>query len=147
MPLEIHVDDGAHATSIGFNPIYMGSCSKVELAGVSVRYSGSQQVGMFNHWPGNGWHIHHNVFMDTGKALVNRHGADSKAVLFTGVSGPDGVALPAIGCHPSSSSAIASAASPSPGHVTAGRKKREPDSRACLESKRQNLLYTRAGLP
>ncbi|MGD2174950.1 MAG: hypothetical protein PVJ27_06065, partial [Candidatus Brocadiaceae bacterium] len=77
-------NDAAQANSIGYNPIYTNGCRNMEIAGVTVRYSGPQQVGIYNHWSGWDSDFHHNVFLDTGTELINRHGAGCRAILFGG---------------------------------------------------------------
>ncbi|MBN1670496.1 MAG: hypothetical protein JXR37_05665 [Kiritimatiellae bacterium] len=78
--------DAGESSSIGFNPMYLGSCSSYEVAGVTVGYGGPQLIGMYNHWGGGGANIHHNLFVDTGHELVNRHGAGCRAIIFYGSS-------------------------------------------------------------
>lgn len=70
--------------SIGFNPIYVRSGSGFEVAGVEFDYSGDQMVGLFMHWGSQDAHVHHNVFLDRGTVILNRHGSGSRAVLFYG---------------------------------------------------------------
>jgi hypothetical protein len=77
-------NDRAEANSIGFNPLYINGSNKLEVAGVTVIYSGSQQVGIYCHWGGNDSDFHHNVFDDRGTQIFNRHGAGSRALLFYG---------------------------------------------------------------
>lgn len=78
-------NNGTHAgASIGFNPIYVRSGSGFEIAGVEFDYSGDQMVGLFMHWGSQDAHIHHNVFLDRGKVILNRHGSGARALLFYG---------------------------------------------------------------
>src|SRR5690606_2492159 len=76
-------NNAAQANSIGYNPIYANGSHDMEIAGVTLHYGGTQQVGIYMHWAGENAHIHHNVFNDTGTGLVNRHGAGSKALLIS----------------------------------------------------------------
>ena len=77
-------NDAAQANSIGYNPIYANGCTGLEVAGLGVVYAGPQQIGIYNHWPGPDAHVHHNIFRDLGTAIVNRHGAGSRALLLAG---------------------------------------------------------------
>lgn len=77
--------NGTHAgASIGFNPIYVRSGNGFEVAGVEFDYAGDQMVGLFMHWGSQDAHIHHNVFVDRGSVILNRHGSGSRALLFYG---------------------------------------------------------------
>jgi len=78
--------DAGESSSIGFNPLYLGSSSGYEVAGVTIGYGGPQLAGIYNHWGGGGANIHHNVIVDTGHEIVNRHGAGCRAILFYGSS-------------------------------------------------------------
>lgn len=63
---------GKGYTGIGFNPLFlgnMGSHSANEAAGLTLDYYGDSTNGMV---PGNG-HIHHNVILDRGTVIDNRH--------------------------------------------------------------------------
>jgi len=77
-------NNSAQANSIGYNPMYLNGCSNLEIAGVTLDYSGPQQTGIYNHWGGNNSRFHHNVFLDRGTKLINRHGAGCKAILLYG---------------------------------------------------------------
>jgi len=77
-------NDGAQSSSIGFSPVYLRGCTNAEIAGVDCVYRGSQLWGVYHHWPGAGSHLHHNVFKDLGKEMINRHGAGSRAIGFYG---------------------------------------------------------------
>ncbi len=70
--------------SIGFNPVYARTGSGFEVAGVEFDYSGAQMVGLFMHWGSSDAHVHHNVFIDRGKVILDRHGSGSRALLFFG---------------------------------------------------------------
>lgn len=74
-------NDAAQANSIGYNPIYLKTCSGSEIAGLELVYSGPQQIGIYNHWGGNDSEVHHNVFLDLGTKITNRHGAGSRPLL------------------------------------------------------------------
>jgi hypothetical protein len=77
--------NSAQGNSIGYNPMYLGGCNGMEIAGVTLDYSGPQQTAIYNHWGGSNSRFHHNVFVDRGTELINRHGAGCKAIgLFGG---------------------------------------------------------------
>jgi hypothetical protein len=83
-------NNAAHAgASIGFNPVYARTGSGFEVAGVEFDYSGAQMIGLFMHWGSDDAHIHHNVFVDRGSTILNRHGAGSRALIFFGGDYPD----------------------------------------------------------
>ena len=71
----------AATPGLGYNPFYLRGCSKVEVAGVTISYSGSQQIGIYNHWCGADRNHHHNVFLDRGSSVLNRHGSGSKSII------------------------------------------------------------------
>src|SRR5690606_1754949 len=39
------------------------------------------QIGIYMHWGGDNARFHHNVFVDDGTGIINRHGAGSKSLL------------------------------------------------------------------
>ena len=84
-------NDAAQGNSIGYNPMYINGGSAMEIAGVTLVYSGDQQVGIYNHWGGNDSEFHHNVFEDRGAAISNRHGAGSRALIFYGSRSTSGI--------------------------------------------------------
>ncbi len=64
--------DGGEAHGIGFSPIASyGGCTG-EIAGVTVEYHGSQLCGMHLSY-GPDYEVHHNVVVDKGTAVTNRH--------------------------------------------------------------------------
>lgn len=71
----------AQNNSIGYNPIYLNGCQRVEIAGVTISYNGAQQIGIYGHWSGSRSSFHHNIFIDAGADVRNRHGAGSRALL------------------------------------------------------------------
>lgn len=73
-------NDAAQVHSIGFNPIYMNNCASWEIAGVTIQYSGPQQLGINFHWKGSNSEVHHNVFLDSGTKVLNRHGTGCRAL-------------------------------------------------------------------
>ena len=76
--------DFAYAYSIGYNPVYTQGCGDVEMAGLTVQYSADQMVGVYHHWFTGDFDIHHNVFLDTGAKVHNRHGAGCSVLLYMG---------------------------------------------------------------
>ncbi|MBC8876991.1 MAG: fibronectin type III domain-containing protein [Planctomycetes bacterium] len=56
-----------------YNPIFMRRPRDTELAGVTVEYAGSQVTGIFVNNAYEGVHVHHNVVVDKGTELYNRH--------------------------------------------------------------------------
>ncbi len=77
---------GGNATGWGHNPIFAEATSNIEIAGLTIEYSGRDVTGIFLHW-GSKAHIHHNTFEDNGTVVSNRHqgidvvkmvGADAK---------------------------------------------------------------------
>ena len=77
-------NDEAQRGSIGFNPMYLKGGSKMEIAGVTIDYAGPQQIGIYNHWGGSDSEFHHNVFIDRGTKIINRHGTGSRAMILPG---------------------------------------------------------------
>lgn len=65
--------------SVGFNPIYAEGAMNYELAGVVLEYAGAQLVGYFSNNPAGQQRLHHNVFLDRGTQLTNRHAMGSKS--------------------------------------------------------------------
>jgi len=61
----------AGAGSLGYSPIYAGSCSG-EIAGIRAEYAGSQITGMDLDSAG-GLVAHHNVLLDRGGEIDDRH--------------------------------------------------------------------------
>ena len=73
--------DSAHEqSSIGTNPIYCKSAKDVEVAGVSLEYGSNQMIGIYFHWSEGSAHVHHNVFMDIGSKIANRHGSACRSL-------------------------------------------------------------------
>jgi hypothetical protein len=56
-----------------YNPIFMRRPRDTELAGVTVEYTGSQVTGILVNNAYEGVHVHHNVVVDRGTDLYNRH--------------------------------------------------------------------------
>ena len=77
-------NDFAYSYSIGYNPIYTQGCGDVEMAGLTVQYCADQMVGVYSHWFNGGYNVHHNVFLDTGAEVHNRHGAGCSVLLYMG---------------------------------------------------------------
>jgi hypothetical protein len=71
--------------------MYINGGTGMEIAGVTLVYSGPQQVGIYAHWGGNDSEFHHNVFLDRGGAIINRHGAGSRALLTYGSRNVSGI--------------------------------------------------------
>lgn len=57
----------------GFNPLFLRRPRDTEVAGVTVVYSGSQVTGILVNNAYDGVHVHHNVLVDEGAELFNRH--------------------------------------------------------------------------
>ena len=76
-------NDACQRGSIGYNPMYLKGGSKMEIAGVTIDYSGPQVIGIYNHWGGSDSAFHHNVFIDRGTKITNRHGAGSRAMIIS----------------------------------------------------------------
>jgi hypothetical protein len=81
--------NAAQGNSIGYSPFYCNGAKNFEAAGLTIDYAAPQVVGMYFHWGGAGSRVHHNVFIDRGTQVPNRHGAGCKAVLFYGEGGGD----------------------------------------------------------
>ena len=62
---------GSNST-FGMNPIFFYGNNNSEIAGVTVDYYGPQVAGMQLYWSRN-CHIHHNVVVDRGTKILNRH--------------------------------------------------------------------------
>lgn len=73
---------GHRDEAIGFNPIYARIGSNFELAGVEMDYGGPQLIGLYLHWGPGDARIHHNVFLDRGDVILNRHGAGSRSMIY-----------------------------------------------------------------
>lgn len=56
-----------------YNPIFMRRPHHTELAGVTVEYAGSQITGIMIDSAADGVRVHHNVIVDRGTELYNRH--------------------------------------------------------------------------
>jgi len=76
--------NSAQGNSIGYNPMYLNGCEGMDIAGVTLDYCGPQQTAVYCHWGGSNSRFHHNVFLDRGTKLINRHGAGCKAILLYG---------------------------------------------------------------
>ena len=64
-------NNAAHESSVGYSPVYFQSTSG-EIAGVTVEYQGSQLTGLATRYC-SGMNVHHNVVLDHGGELSNRH--------------------------------------------------------------------------
>lgn len=67
--------------SIGFNPIYLSSSNSVEVAGITAQYGGHSVGGILLRY--GDFDVHHNVVIDTGTGIDNRH-QGIKALLVEG---------------------------------------------------------------
>jgi hypothetical protein len=80
--------NGAHPdASAGFNPMFLREGAGHEVAGVVFDYGGSQMCGLYLSYPGPRSIAHHNVFVDRGVEVPNRHGLGSMSVAVVGVVG------------------------------------------------------------
>ena len=75
-------NNDAGSYSIGFNPVCTRSAGDVEVAGVTVEYGGRQMVGIQNEYFRSLFKLHHNVFLDHGYDVLNRHGSACRSFLF-----------------------------------------------------------------
>jgi hypothetical protein len=75
---------GHPSESVGFNPLFLRNASHIELSGLTLEYSGPQLVGLVAIYPSGFNSVHHNVFLDRGTLLTNRHGTGSKSMAVTG---------------------------------------------------------------
>lgn len=57
------------AASMGHNPVYVSGGDNVEIAALSLEWSGVQVTGIFHNYGGINSNIHHNVFNDLGSGL------------------------------------------------------------------------------
>ncbi len=64
--------DGAQANGRGANPVGAMSGCGGEMAGLTIRWHGEQVVGMCMLW-NPPIDVHHNVLIDEGTAITNRH--------------------------------------------------------------------------
>ena len=77
--------NGAHPdASAGFNPVFFREGADTEVAGVAFDYGGSQMCGLYLSYPGPRNVIHHNIFVDRGLEVPNRHGLGSMSVALVG---------------------------------------------------------------
>jgi hypothetical protein len=75
---------GHRSGSTGFNPVLLNEVAHLEVAGLTVEYSGPQLVGVLARYPSGFNTLHHNVFLDRGTVLTNRHGVGSKSMAVIG---------------------------------------------------------------
>jgi len=75
-------NNGAGSYSLGFNPIMNYGARDTHIAGVTIEYRGNQMVGIWNEYFGGTFKLHHNVFLDHGTKVRNRHGAACRSFLF-----------------------------------------------------------------
>jgi len=73
--------------STGFIPVYLRDTGKVRIAGVTVDYHSPQNTGMRVRNGKDDVDVHHNVFIDRGCIIRNRHGAAVRALSFIGSRG------------------------------------------------------------
>jgi len=66
----------------GFSNIEITNYSNVEIAGVTVQYHLPQTLGIRFEMVSGEYNIHHNVFLDKGTQLFNRHGSGSRSLRF-----------------------------------------------------------------
>jgi hypothetical protein len=71
---------GHRSESIGFNPVLLQEASHLDIAGLTLEYSGPQLAGLVALYPSGFNSVHHNVFVDRGTILINRHGVGSKSM-------------------------------------------------------------------
>lgn len=77
--------DAAHPReSIGFNPLFLQEGRDFEVAGLVIEYGGAQMVGLYANYPDGINPVHHNVFVDRGREITDRHGTGSKSMAITG---------------------------------------------------------------
>jgi len=68
-----------------YEPLFFSKPQRLEIAGVRVHYHGCQVVGLLWINGGRDANVHHNVFLDEGTRLFNRHvGMDAIAPLAPG---------------------------------------------------------------
>ena len=65
-------DESSWAT-IGFNPIFLTGVADSEIAGITVKYGGTQLTGIYCRYSGQNITVHHNVVEDLGRFVANRH--------------------------------------------------------------------------
>jgi hypothetical protein len=75
-------NNGAGSYSMGFNPIMNYAGRDTQVAGVTIEYRGNQMVGIWNEYFSGTFKLHHNVFIDHGTKVRNRHGAACRSILF-----------------------------------------------------------------
>ena len=86
----VHPDDArkeklAKNSSRGFSNIELRLCDNVEIAGVTVEYRWHQTWGMRFEDAFSNYNIHHNICLDKGTQMFNRHGdGTSRSIGFRG---------------------------------------------------------------
>ena len=75
--------------STGFIPVYLRDVGRVRVAGITVDYHSPQNTGLRIRNGADDVEIHHNVFLDRGCNIRNRHGAAVRSLSFLGRSGKD----------------------------------------------------------
>ncbi|MGD8239291.1 MAG: hypothetical protein PVH68_12105, partial [Armatimonadota bacterium] len=75
--------------STGFIPVYIRNAGKILIAGVTVDYHSPQNTGMRVRYGEDDVEFHHNIFLDRGCRMHNRHGAGVRALSFLGEHGSD----------------------------------------------------------
>jgi hypothetical protein len=81
-----HIKQGAGnndalSYSAGFNPIMNYAGKDTQVAGVTIEYCGRQMVGIWTEYFSGVFKLHHNVFIDHGYDVLNRHGAACRPFL------------------------------------------------------------------
>ena len=82
---EGYVGNKASTKSFGLHSIYIHSYSDIEIAGVHMSYHGAQVYGVFTTSISGSADVHHNIWIDKGWEILNRHGAGgSRCMLMQG---------------------------------------------------------------
>jgi len=66
----------------GLNSIYLSGFKDVEVAGITIDYHTAQTFGMIFRRVRGQYDIHHNVFIDKGWEISNRHGSGGSRPLY-----------------------------------------------------------------
>lgn len=66
----------------GLNPIFMRGITDAEIAGVTVEYHGAQTYGVWIYYHNGKLDFHHNVMVDKGWNIKNRHGSSGGRALY-----------------------------------------------------------------
>ena len=76
-----------NSESTGFIPVYTRSVGDITIAGITVDYHSPQNTGVRIRSGKNNVEVHHNVFVDRGCKITNRHSAAVRALSFLGDRG------------------------------------------------------------